>query len=92
MDAKQIILKETGFDSIAELKKHLTATAKDQYGTKYSEIKKPSFKVYFTSNENHFCSFGVSMNFTGMQKTLALDASSLTKAGLQRGCLEYVLK
>ena len=89
---KQIILSETGFTSIYDLKKHLKSIAKDQYGCMYSEIKKPSFKVYYTSNTNHFCSFGVSMNMTGMQKTLALDILSVTKAGIQRGCLQYILK
>ena len=86
MKAIDIILKETGFKSIADLKKHLKTTAVNQYGCNFSEIKKPSFRVYYTSNPNHFCSFGVSMSFTGMTKTKALDYDSITMEGKKRGC------
>ncbi len=90
--AIDIILKETGFKNIAALKKELLKNKEFQYGCYYSEIKKPSFKVSYTSNPNCFASFLVSMNGIGMTKQMALDQKSLTKAGIKRGCSEYYLK
>lgn len=92
MDAKKIILKETGFKSINDLKAHLKSIAEFQYGCYYSEIKKPTFRVMYTSNKNCFASYIVSMNGTGMQIEKALDASSITAAGKARGCSNYYLK
>lgn len=92
MKAIEIILKETGFKSIKDLKAHLKKTATNQYGCMYAEIKKPSFKVVYTSNPNCFASFLVSMNMVGMTNQQALDKQSITKAGHKRGCSNYYLK
>jgi hypothetical protein len=88
----EIILNETGFKSIPELKKHLKSIAKYQYGCYYAEIKKPTFKVSYTSNPNCFASYLVSLNMVGMTKQLALDKESITDEGLKRGCGEFYLK
>ncbi len=90
--AKQIILSELGMKSIPQLKKKLKEVAVSQYGTLYGEIKKPTFKVYYTGNENHFCSYGVSLNMVGMVNTMALDSKSITSAGKKRGCAGMYLK
>lgn len=92
MKAKEIILKETGFKTISALKKHLKENATYQHGCYYFEIKKPSFKVCYTSNPNCFASYLVNMNMVGMTNQLALDKKSITKEGHKRGCSEYYLK
>ncbi len=80
------------FGSVSGLKKHLKAIAKYQYGCNYSELEVYGCKVYYTDNPNHFCTFGISIPCVGFSDARALGVSSLTKAGIQRGCAKYVLK
>lgn len=89
MTILEYILTNTNTKSINELKKKLLNSAKNEYGTKISEIKCKNFRVFYTSNPNHFCSYAIVLNGVGMSKTLALDKQSITKAGLLRGCEDY---
>lgn len=91
MTVLEYILKETNTTSISELKVKLKRMAKSQYGTKIGEIKAKNFRVFYTSNPNHFCEYAIALNGVGMTNTLALDKDSFTKAGLQRGCGNYYL-
>lgn len=91
MTVLEYILKETNTKSITDLKAKLKSIAKKQYGTSIGEIKTSNFRVFYTSNPNHFCTYAISLNGIGMTNTLALDKQSFTKAGLQRGCGNYYL-
>jgi len=91
MTILEYILTETQTKSITDLKAKLKSIAKNQYGTSMGEIKAKNFRVFYTSNPNHFCTFAISLNGIGMTNTLALDKQSFTKAGLQRGCGNFYL-
>lgn len=91
MTVLEYILEQTKSKSLDDLKVKLKKTAKNEYGCFFSEIKAKNFRVFYTSNPNHFCEFAISLQGIGMTNTLALDNKSFTKAGLQRGCGNYYL-
>lgn len=86
------ILAETKTESISDLKKKLKKMATPGCGCIGSEIKCESFRVFYTSNPNHFAEFAIAMNQVGFQDVLALDYESITKSGKQRGCDSYYMK
>ena len=88
--AKQYILEALGFRDADALKTELERRAVNQYGALNAEIKRPDlgFSVYFTSNPNHFCRYGARLRGVGMTNSRAIDADSITEAGLQRGCTQ----
>lgn len=79
------------FGGIAGLKQHLKSIAVNEYGCYYSEVEVYGCKVYYTDNPNHFCKFGISVPCVGFNDTMALGRSSLTKAGIQRGCTSHFI-
>lgn len=93
--AKKLIqqaIKDAGFKGRTELKKYLKEIAVNEYGCFMGEIKSNGIRFYYTSNPNHFCSFGVALRGVGMTSTYALDKSSMTKAGINRGAGNYFIK
>jgi hypothetical protein len=85
MTVKEYILKEANCKTFDELKKKLFKAKKYEYGCYYSEIKCKSFKAFYTSNDNCFCSYGFMFYGIGMASTLGIDKSSITQAGIKRG-------
>lgn len=78
------------YGNLSGLKKHLKSISKEQYGCKYSEVNIYGCRIYYTSNENHFCRFGIAIPLVGMSSTKALGVSSLTKAGKLRCPNEFI--
>jgi len=88
-DLKKEIKNQYG--SFSGLKKHLKSIAKYEYGCYFSQIKIYGCEIFYTSNPNHFCSFGIKIPMVGMSETLGLGKSSITKAGKLRGCSKYYI-
>ena len=78
------------FGGIRELKSHLKQIAVDQYDCFHSEVTVYGCRIYYTTNPNHFCKFGISIPLVGMSSSKALGKSSLTKAGLMRCPNSYI--
>jgi len=91
---KSDFLKEVKLEygSISNLKKHLRKIAVSEYGCETSQTKVYGCKIIYTSNPNCFASYLITIPMVGMYEQLALDKSSITKAGHQRGCSGYYLK
>lgn len=92
-EIKKLVLKESGFKTIASIKKHLKLIATNPYGCYIAEYvnKEKGFSIVYTSNPNCWATYILKMNAVGMIKTLALDRKSITKAGRQRGSGDYYL-
>jgi hypothetical protein len=91
---KSELIKEikSQYGSVSKLKKHLKDNSVAQYGCKTKEVNIYGCKIIYTSNPNCFASYLVTIPMVGMSNQLALDASSITNAGYQRGCGGYYLK
>jgi hypothetical protein len=94
---KAAILEAVKKKNFTELKQFLLKNRKYEYGCYSSEIKietgiAKGVRVFYTSNPNHFCKFGISFPGIGMVKTLGLDKTSITAAGKKRGCKDFFWK
>lgn len=89
MTVQEYILQETKCKDFEQLKKKLKRMAKYEYGCYFSEIKCKSFRAYYTSNENHFCSYGLTFNGIGVATSYGIDKDCITKAGIERNCASH---
>ncbi len=86
------ILTQTGCKDLQELKSKLFKKRRNTgFDCKYSQIKCKGFYAFYTSNENHFCEYGITFKGVGMSSTYGIDADSITPAGRQRSCSTHYL-
>jgi|AntRauTorckE6833_2_1112554.scaffolds.fasta_scaffold01664_8 hypothetical protein len=84
---RKIIREEFGHCNISKLKKHLKGSAIEEYDCKhFVHNTNKGISLGYTSNNNHFCRYFVTIKLPGMCNTLSLTKSDLTKQGMLRGC------
>lgn len=69
------------FGSIKNLKNHLKANAKYQYGGHFNEISIYGCKISYNDNLNCFASYIITIPHVGSSSQYALGNTSFTKAG-----------